>query len=407
MIFIRSGAYPRIRPVSISIQGGLAMPARLLACLLVVALLGSCTPEQSLSTSQPAPDPHQVAQAVLAACPDRPDSLQDLTASWDRDRLSSYLSAFYGLEQEDWQDCAVYTAAESALAFEISVFVLTPQADPQQVLEGLEAYRISRQGDFTGYAPDQAALAEGGLAVLSAGEGYAALLICPEPERAQDAFYAALDQAAPATASASSSLEDRFSGRIPYTDPGVDDMTVYDTSAILSAWRSGDPAGLSDYDRTIYDRAVGLLAQLLTADMSDYDKELAVYDWLISNVSYDQAHYSLFASASRDSYTPYNPLVEGKGVCLGFATTFQLLMDLAGVECITVVGAAFQSREDHAWNMVRLNGAWYCVDATWDQGSQVRSYFNVTSDYMAATDHQWDYAAIPEATAQDRGVPGA
>ena len=92
-------------------------------------------------------------------------------------------------------------------------------------------------------------------------------------------------------------------------------------------------------------------------------------------------------------------------MCLGFASTFQLLMDMAGVECLTVVGAAFDSREDHAWNMVRLDGEWYCVDATWDTGvpEGYWSYFNVTSDYMAATDHQWDYASVPEATANDGG----
>ena len=62
--------------------------------------------------------------------------------------------------------------------------------------------------------------------------------------------------------------------------------------------------------------------------------------------------------------------------------------------------------------MVRLNGEWYCVDVTWDanaweQGvggeAEEWDYFNVTSDDMADSDHQWDYANTPEATAEDRG----
>ena len=80
------------------------------------------------------------------------------------------------------------------------------------------------------------------------------------------------------------------------------------------------------------------------------------------------------------------------------------------MECVTVVGASHASTVDHAWNMVRLNGQWYCVDATWDyayrdkmNGCEWR-YFNVTSDYMARTDHQWDYANTPEATVEDHGV---
>ena len=34
-------------------------------------------------------------------------------------------------------------------------------------------------------------------------------------------------------------------------------------------------------------------------------------------------------------------------------------MDMTDIECITVTGGAFSSRENHAWNMVRLNGAWW------------------------------------------------
>ena len=84
----------------------------------------------------------------------------------------------------------------------------------------------------------------------------------------------------------------------------------------------------------------------------------------------------------------------------------------ANDKCATVVGSSHNSRSDHAWNMVRLNGEWYCVDVTWDanaweQGAggeaEEWDYFNVTSDDMADSDHQWDYANTPEATAEDRG----
>ena len=33
----------------------------------------------------------------------------------------------------------------------------------------------------------------------------------------------------------------------------------------------------------------------------------------------------------------------------------------------------------------------------------VYTYFNVTSDFLADTDHQWDYDSVPEATAEDGG----
>ena len=143
--------------------------------------------------------------------------------------------------------------------------------------------------------------------------------------------------------------------------------------------------------------------------MSDYEKELALYMWVITTVEYDDAHYDPLAEVRRDSYGPYGGLVDHKGICLGFAATFQLLMDMAGVECITVVGAANDSQDEHAWNQVCLNGEWYCVDPTWDMSYYPVEghlcWFNLTSDYFATEkpSHQWDYDSVPEATATDGG----
>lgn len=192
-------------------------------------------------------------------------------------------------------------------------------------------------------------------------------------------------------------------GRIPYVDPEKEDMTVYDTSAILAAWEKRDPSGLSNYDRAIYNAAVRVLEETVRDNMTGYEKEYALYMWVITHLEYDDDHMDTLSVADRASYTPYGGLVNHKGICLGFASTFQLLMDMAGVECITVVGAAENSTEDHAWNQVRLDGEWYCVDATWDYGYYPTLgylyWFNRTSDFFADTtpSHQWDYGSVPEA----------
>ena len=188
-------------------------------------------------------------------------------------------------------------------------------------------------------------------------------------------------------------------GRTAFIQPNEDDMSLYDTSAILAAWEKDDPSGLSSYDRDVYDAAKKVLDKILEQDMSDLEKETAIYRWVVNNVWYDWTHQDAMKETPRESFTPYGGLVNHKALCLGYATTFQLLCDLAGVECITVVGAAFGSLEDHGWNMVRLDGNWYCLDVTWDSNyreSGVSSgreedwdYFNVTSDDMADSDHQW------------------
>lgn len=146
--------------------------------------------------------------------------------------------------------------------------------------------------------------------------------------------------------------------------------------------------------------------------MTDLEMETAAYGWLVDNVNYDWTLQDALAETDRRSYGPYGGLVNRAAVCLGYAASFQLLMDMSGVECITVVGACFNSTGDHAWNMVKLNGEWYCVDVTWDANGReqmgadyVWRYFNVTSDEMGKN-HQWDYAGTPEAAAEDPGGAG-
>lgn len=185
-------------------------------------------------------------------------------------------------------------------------------------------------------------------------------------------------------------------------------MSIYDTAPILEAWKTGSDEALNRKDKELYNACCELIEQRITDGMTDYEKEWAIYSWMVSYVNYDWSHNDPAQTTPRDSFRPYGALVRGEAVCLGFATAFQLLMDMLEVECITVVGAAFHSTGDHAWNMVRLNGEWYCLDATWDRGMGSHpttcSYFNVTSDYMAKSDHQWDYENVPMATAKDGGI---
>ena len=163
--------------------------------------------------------------------------------------------------------------------------------------------------------------------------------------------------------------------------------------------------------RQFWDACQAVIAAEVPADGTEYEKELAIHDWMIDWGSYDSNRLSQLPGYQENpnNDNPYGFLIDGKGICLGYTTTFQLFMDLLGIPCITVEGAAegtaYGGMEDHAWNQVQLDGEWYCVDVTWDdpltstplsQWSTHR-YFNVTGDFMRANDHQWDESAVPEA----------
>ena len=47
---------------------------------------------------------------------------------------------------------------------------------------------------------------------------------------------------------------------------------------------------------------------------------------------------------------------------------------------------------------MKLEDEWYCVDTTWDMEGDY-NFFNVTSDHLRGSNHQWDYENVPEATA--------
>ncbi len=375
--------------------------------LALVLLLPGCGKQEDATTAQNA---ETILRVMLAG---RVESADTSSLTWylEPGDVDSYIRDYYRLGELSCLDGAV-VRMEGAQAFELAVLQVNEQ-DVETVTEALRQYLLDRQGSFTGYFPDQADMVKNGL-ILTRG-GWVALDVCIEMEAAKNAFESCFGDGVNAVgipAVLGPQPDDyRPDGRLIYVDPGKDDMTLFDSSAILSAWANGDDSGLSREDRQVLDAASAVFDQYIMPDMSGYEKEAALYLWLTTHAVYDQSHYTS-KGAPRTAYEPYGALVDGKAVCLGFATAFQLFMDMAGVECITVTGAAFGNRENHAWNMVRLDGEWYCVDPTWDlrpginqDGEPVYGYFNVTSDVMALTDHQWDYDSVPEATAENHGCP--
>ena len=426
-----------------SVAGKKVLWPALCLCLALTACGGQ-------ETATPAPADVTAAELARTVVESQ-DDLSGLSAL-EGQELTDHLSAFCGLET--WEDGAVY-AAGGMDAREVTVVLLSDEASAETAADTLENYRLERQGDFFGYAPEEADRLDRA-AVLQRG-CYAALLVCDDPESAKEIFDACLAGELPPPVEEETALpvsteepettavmapESEMpeptptpgpsptpspsetpevtprpilnpdldtSGFVPFVAPNDANMEIYDTSAIQAAWETGDEDGLSDKDAAILEQCREVLGEIITEDMTDFQKELAVHDWIVEHGGYDQTVHSNPGHSGRTGYRdPYGILVGGYGNCLGYSTTFQLLMDLCDVECITVVGAAFDSLEDHAWNMVKLDGEWYCVDVTWDDptmgngntNSVVRHrYFNVTSQHMRDTDHQWDYLYVPEATA--------
>lgn len=105
---------------------------------------------------------------------------------------------------------------------------------------------------------------------------------------------------------------------------------------------------------------------------SDYEKEVYVHNALLDRIT-----YNLQAPLNQ---TAYSALVNGQTVCAGYARAFQYLMRELGIPAYYCTGYAGQN---HAWNIIRLDGEYYNVDATWDDTDpNTYDYFNKTdSDF--------------------------
>lgn len=119
--------------------------------------------------------------------------------------------------------------------------------------------------------------------------------------------------------------------------------------------------------------------------LTEFDREEYLFEQVAANCSFDQ-------DAAKDTskwkpYTVYGALVEGRAVCEGYSRAIQLLLSCAGMQCRLVDG--YGEGQMHMWNLVRVDGDWYHLDATWNDGdSMVRyNYFNVT-DNVIRLDHE-------------------
>ena len=182
-------------------------------------------------------------------------------------------------------------------------------------------------------------------------------------------------------------------------------LSVYDNTAVVEAYKTGDTSLLSEDDLLIYQAAVDAISAFYTEGMSDYEIILAAHDYITTHVTYDLDELNLIGSAKSESSTPYGALIYGEAICMGYTTTFQLMMDMLGVESIIVSGSALD--EEHAWNMVCVDDNWYHVDCTWDdyvpdyEGRRAfHTYFMLTDGAMEL-EHVWDKDSSPTADSED------
>ncbi len=123
-------------------------------------------------------------------------------------------------------------------------------------------------------------------------------------------------------------------------------------------------------------KADSILTSLKLDGKKDYDKIKAIYGYITKNVTYD---YTAIDTAGT-AHSMYGALCKKEAVCQGIALAIYYMMLKAGIDCRLISGDLAGQR--HGWNLVKLDGKYYYVDATNDLGAKNYSYFLKCGDSM-------------------------
>ena len=141
-----------------------------------------------------------------------------------------------------------------------------------------------------------------------------------------------------------------------------------------------------------------VLAQLNLNGKSEYEKILAIYDYICRNVRYDNVH--LNNPSYTLQFTAYAALINGTAVCQGYAVLLYRMLLESGIDCRVIDGIG--AGGDHAWNIARIGSLYYNMDATWDSSASANG----------ALRHEWflkgkGSALFPDHKARGRALESA
>lgn len=118
----------------------------------------------------------------------------------------------------------------------------------------------------------------------------------------------------------------------------------------------------------IYSKAQEVIKSL-NIDGDDYDKALAVFEYISKNTAYD---YKEAENVTKDedkdiinykSHSIAGVFLNSTAVCSGYSKAYQYLLEMEGISSAYISGTSLN--DNHAWLVVNINGSNYYSDVTW------------------------------------------
>ena len=141
--------------------------------------------------------------------------------------------------------------------------------------------------------------------------------------------------------------------------------------------------------RAYIDEYLAPVLAKIKANWNDTQKALYIHDWLDANFMYD---YRLYEESGKENHDIYGFLKDGMGVCQSYAYTFMYMARKVGLESYMAISPAKDTDGDgsidiagHGWNVVKVDGNWYHLDATNDDPILGVQYHY---DYVGEVSHE-------------------
>jgi len=115
------------------------------------------------------------------------------------------------------------------------------------------------------------------------------------------------------------------------------------------------------------------IAKYLTRNItSPTDKARAIYIWIAQNIKYDLAKLNSNSTYFNSQELVDDVLQNRKGVCANYAQLFHSCCQSVGIQSYVINGYTKQDGKianiSHAWNAVKIDKQFYCIDVTWAAG---------------------------------------
>ncbi len=135
----------------------------------------------------------------------------------------------------------------------------------------------------------------------------------------------------------------------------VDDARIEWTENVFRMFFTNTKEEVIDRMASMEEKAINLVDRAIRYNIKPIDQVINL------NMFVAESRYEAGFDGIRDMSGSDDVIIDGRGICVGFARAFSYLCKKAGYNCLMVSGS-LEGIYDHAFNLVQIKDKWYLVE---------------------------------------------